>query len=148
MIELVLGFGPSLLVRVRTVVPNDTGKLRHLHTVYEWPPPAPGASVSRECSHQVLPAVLADTDGLEGFLDLHLSRLVDSEANFRNFPLYRSPLRVLREVFVLYKRLDKVRENIFSEVQSSRMLTQVCRIKCTCFTKPSSCWYSSILEGT
>jgi hypothetical protein len=99
-IPLHFGFGPALHLSVNPIEINDT--LYHQHVVYAWPP----SSSSKEIHiHAVLPAVLASeaSSNLKETLDHHLTLLV--RKYFREFPLYRSPLHILREVYVFYRTL-------------------------------------------
>ncbi|KAF2185039.1 hypothetical protein K469DRAFT_632778 [Zopfia rhizophila CBS 207.26] len=101
-IPLILGFGPYLHVQVNALHVQDTNALYHNHIVYSWPPSTSSRSVH---THVVLPALLtpAALTTLQDTLDTHLSLLVTS--HFRSFPLYCSPLRILREIYVLYRSL-------------------------------------------
>lgn len=96
-IPLNFGFGPAFPVSVHTVKMKDSRRLVHEHIVYAWPPEAPTGPAHK---HAVLPAVLTDDAQfhLMQTLDSHLSLLVTR--HFRSFPLFRSPLRVLREIYV------------------------------------------------
>lgn len=101
-IPLDFGFGPSMTVPVHAVHIHDSQTLTHNHIIYSWPPQS--ASVSPQ-THAVLPAVLTQdtTSNLTQALDAHLSLLVTH--HFRSFPLYCSPLRILREVYVFFRSL-------------------------------------------
>ena len=102
-IPLNFGFGPSFPVSVHPVQLNDDAPLVHEHIIYSWPP-QPYTGSPHE--HAVLPAVLT-TDAqfqLTQTLDSHLSLLVAH--HFRAFPLYCSPLRILRDIYVFSRSLS------------------------------------------
>ncbi|OCL11571.1 hypothetical protein AOQ84DRAFT_185372 [Glonium stellatum] len=121
-IQLSLGFGPYLYRRVRQVWTTDVEQLYHRHIVYNWPPSARSTtSGGTPCHHAVFPAVLASTADLKESLDAHLTDLVDS--HFRHFPLFCSPLRILRDIYVLYKKLPAPHARILQ--QSLKLLVLV-----------------------
>ncbi|EMD62062.1 hypothetical protein GGP41_002459 [Bipolaris sorokiniana] len=97
------GFGPAFPVSVNAIELDDH-PLVHDHIVYSWPPEPFSGPPHR---HAVLPAVLcADAQAnLLQTLDSHLSLLVTQ--HFHNFPLYCSPLRILREVCMFSCSLPK-----------------------------------------
>ncbi|PSN60355.1 hypothetical protein BS50DRAFT_626036 [Corynespora cassiicola Philippines] len=101
-IPLIFGFGSPLHVVVNAVEVLNTPMLRHDHIIYSWPP-----STSEGDRHRnaVLPAVLTHEtiSNLSEILDIHLSLLVNQ--HFAAFPLFCSPLRILREVYVFYRNL-------------------------------------------
>lgn len=101
-IPLDFGFGPSLPVSVNALHVEDHHALVHKHVIYSWPPESSSGSAH---THAVLPAVLtADiTANLFQTLDSHLSLLVTQ--HFRAFPLFCSPLRILREVYVFSRSI-------------------------------------------
>ncbi|KAF2740403.1 hypothetical protein EJ04DRAFT_507936 [Polyplosphaeria fusca] len=96
-------FGGELLSNESGVVESGEFPLCHTHVMYSWPPSSSTGELHR---HAVLPAVLtADAQAtLSDQLDNHLSLLVTH--HFRQFPLYCSPLRILREVYVFFRSLD------------------------------------------
>ncbi|RMZ73977.1 c6 finger domain-containing [Pyrenophora seminiperda CCB06] len=96
-VPLNFGFGPSFPVSVHAVKVKDNRRLVHEHIIYAWPPEVPTGPAHK---HAVLPAVLTNDAQfhLIQTLDSHLSLLV--ARHFRAFPLFRSPLRVLREIYV------------------------------------------------
>ncbi|EOA80839.1 hypothetical protein ACJQWK_09855 [Exserohilum turcicum] len=100
-VPLHFGFGPAFPVAVN-VVQLDDNPLVHNHIVYSWPP-EPFSGPPHK--HAVLPAVLSAEAqaNLLTTLDSHLSLLVTQ--HFHAFPLYRSPLRILREVYILSRSL-------------------------------------------
>ncbi|KAG9196333.1 hypothetical protein G6011_01454 [Alternaria panax] len=101
-LPLNFGFGPTFPVSVHAVQINDDNPLVHEHIIYSWPPqPYTGPPHK----HAVLPAVLTANAQyhLMHTLDSHLSLLVAH--HFRAFPLYCSPLRILRDVYVFSRSL-------------------------------------------
>jgi hypothetical protein len=103
-IPLNFGFGPSLSLPVYALQIHDSSALYHNHKVYSWPPSSlPGNSHT----NAVLPAILTPDalSTLSATLDTHLSLLVTSNQHFRSFPLYCSPLRILREIYIFYYSL-------------------------------------------
>ncbi|KAF1845742.1 uncharacterized protein K460DRAFT_312459 [Cucurbitaria berberidis CBS 394.84] len=101
-IPLNFGFGPALPVSVHALELEDVHPMVHKHIIYSWPPESSSASAH---THAVLPAVLTKdaTSNLMHVLDSHLSLLVTN--HFRAFPLYCSPLRILREVYVFSRSI-------------------------------------------
>ncbi|OAL53341.1 hypothetical protein IQ07DRAFT_358284 [Pyrenochaeta sp. DS3sAY3a] len=101
-IPLNFGFGPPMSVSVNALHIENPEALVHKHIIYSWPPESSHGSTHH---HAVLPAVLtADvTANLFQALDTHLSLLVTH--HFRLFPLFCSPLRILREVYIFWRSL-------------------------------------------
>ncbi|KAF2876319.1 hypothetical protein BDV95DRAFT_483675 [Massariosphaeria phaeospora] len=101
-IPLSFGFGPALHVPVNAMFIENTTTLYHHHVIYAWPPTS---STGDKHTHAVLPAVLTQDafSNLTETLDAHLSLLVTQ--HFRSFPLYCSPLRILRDVYVFSRSL-------------------------------------------
>ncbi|KAF2474600.1 uncharacterized protein BDR25DRAFT_301288 [Lindgomyces ingoldianus] len=101
-IPLNLGFGPLLFLPTHAIEVYDSNALYHKHVIYSW---LPGSSTGDIHTHVVLPAALTPEalDTLSDTLDTHLSLLVTQ--HFRSFPLYASPLRILREVYIFYRSL-------------------------------------------
>jgi hypothetical protein len=99
---LTFGFGPLLRVPVHAFQIDQLDALFHDHTIYSWPPSDATGDLH---THAVLPAVLTPDaiSSLPQTLDKHLSLLVTQ--HFALFPLYCSPLRILREVYVFYRAL-------------------------------------------
>jgi hypothetical protein len=98
-IPLNFGFGPTLAMPVYPLHIMDSRPHLHDHVVYSWPP----ASVAGDKhTHAVLPAVLTKDAmaNLTQTLDNHLSLLV--LRHFRHFPLFSSPLKVLRSVYLYF----------------------------------------------
>lgn len=122
MIPLSLGFGPYFYWGVRQVWPTDIRQLYHQHIVYDWPPSAHSTtSNGTPYHHAVFPAILSSTSDLQESLDAHLTVLVD--AHFRHFPIFCSPLRILRDIYVLYKQLPSAHARILQ--QSLKLLVLV-----------------------
>jgi hypothetical protein len=101
-IPVYFGFGPSLTVPVHALHMATNEPHLHNHFIYSWPPESGNVL---EHTHAVLPAVLTRhaMSDLMQTLDTHLSLLVSH--HFRHFPLYCSPLRILRDVYVFYRSL-------------------------------------------
>ncbi|ORY11230.1 hypothetical protein BCR34DRAFT_484517 [Clohesyomyces aquaticus] len=101
-IPLNLGFGPVLHLPVHAIEIYDSNAEYHKHVIYSWPP---GSAAGDIHTHAVLPAILTQEalDSLPDTLENHLSLLV--EKHFRSFPLYTSPLRILRQVYIFYRML-------------------------------------------
>jgi hypothetical protein len=55
----------------------------------------------------VFPALLMDTTNLKAAVDRHLTRLIDDKENFAHFPLFNSPLAILKEIYTFYRTLDE-----------------------------------------
>jgi hypothetical protein len=102
-IPIYFGFGPSLTVPVHALHMDTNEPHLHNHAIYSWPPESSKVS---EHVHAVLPAVLTGhaMSDLMHTLDDHLSLLVSY--HFRHFPLFCSPLRILRDVYVLSRSLS------------------------------------------
>ncbi|KAF2710497.1 hypothetical protein K504DRAFT_431113 [Pleomassaria siparia CBS 279.74] len=117
-IPLNFGFGPILQLSVHALQIKNTNALYHEHIIYSWPPSkAPGDTHL----HAVLPAVLTPEalSTLPDTLDTHLSLLVTQ--HFRSFPLYCSPLRILREIYIFYRSLS-------INTPSSRLIHQALKL--------------------
>jgi hypothetical protein len=54
----------------------------------------------------VFPALLMDTTDLKAAVDQHLTRLIDEKENFARFPLFNSPLAILKDIYLFYRTLD------------------------------------------
>ncbi|KAF2265603.1 hypothetical protein CC78DRAFT_181801 [Lojkania enalia] len=117
-IPMKLGFGRLLHVPVHALQVYDSDGLYHDHLIYSWPP---NSSTVESHKHAVLPAVLAPEalSSLPQILDTHLSLLVTQ--HFRSFPLYCSPLRILREIYVFFRSLP-------SNTSHSRLLHQALKL--------------------
>lgn len=101
-IPLNFGFGPALSVPVHALRIENNPSLIHQHVIYSWPPELSAGSIHIDA---VLPAVLTPdaVSNLPQSLDVHLSLLVTH--HFRAFPLYCSPLQILREVYIFFRSL-------------------------------------------
>ncbi|KAF1949367.1 hypothetical protein CC80DRAFT_520587 [Byssothecium circinans] len=118
-IGLNFGFGPRLQLPVHAIeVFNSEAPLCHDHIIYSWPP---SATCFQKHTHAVLPAVLTPEAkfNLQTTLDDHLALLV--QQHFQFFPLYCSPLRILRDIYILYRTLS-------SRTASSRLLLQALKL--------------------
>jgi hypothetical protein len=56
--------------------------------------------------------VLTGTADLKRAVDRHLTSLVDNAKNFKFFPLYKSPLEVLKHVYEYYSQLGEDGEDV------------------------------------
>jgi hypothetical protein len=113
-IAINLGFGPDLVRMVRFVLPGDLNSLLHQHIVYPWSRLSPDpASTRKTMCHPVFPGILDVTDDLEDVLDDHLELVIDSPEHFKSFPLYNSPLSILKHIYPLFMNAKEVccREN-------------------------------------
>lgn len=121
-IPLQFGFGPTLLVPVHALHVENGQTLYHDHTVYSWPPESSSGSLH---THAVLPAVISGTamSNMMQTLDNHLSVLVMH--HFRAFPLYMSPLRILREVYVYFRSLPTSSPHFWALRQALKLLVLV-----------------------
>lgn len=54
--------------------------------------------------HWVFPVLLMDTANLVAAVDKHIESLLDDPVSFQSFPLYRSPLQVLKAIYLYYKK--------------------------------------------
>lgn len=99
-IPLYFGFGPQLSMEIHAIQLDDDHA--HIHVFYPWPP-TQGTGTTHK--NAVLPAVLTKDAmaNLTQTLDKHLSLLVSH--HFRAFPLFCSPLRILRDVYVFSRSL-------------------------------------------
>ncbi|KAJ4301006.1 hypothetical protein N0V90_003095 [Kalmusia sp. IMI 367209] len=102
-VPIIFGFGSALNIPVCTIqFDNADTALYHEHIIYSWPP---SASLGETRTHAVLPAILTPEamSNIEEMLDNHLTLLVDK--HFSSFPLFCSPLRILRHVYVFCRSL-------------------------------------------
>lgn len=111
-IYLEVGFGEAFAWPAELLVPQD-GKnypteLRHSHVVYLWRgsiTTGQNEKVERmRQDHWVFPAMLLDTTNLAVAVDKHIECLLDDPVSFQSFPLYRSPLQVLKTIYLYYKK--------------------------------------------
>lgn len=84
---------------------TDLRRLFHEHSVYPWPPRR--HSEAEIHHHPVFPAKLSNLPDLRLRLDRHLALLVDQ--HFNKFPLFPSQFHVLKEFYLLYRRISRVR---------------------------------------
>jgi hypothetical protein len=109
-----LGFGQSMFCKVNVVYPMNfmqrtfPQEFIHSHVYYPWPIEQ-GQTTQREIRRNyVFPAVLADTSNLKYDVNEHLTTLLDDRDNFFHFPLFNSPLKVLKTIYVFYESLNEV----------------------------------------
>lgn len=120
-IPLHFGFGLPLTIEVNPVfIDNET--LVHEHLVYSWPPQS---STTATHTQPVLPAILSAsaTASLSQTLDSHLEHLVLSE--FKAFPPYLSPLRILDKVYTFFRSLPTSSPTSHLLLQSLKLLVLV-----------------------
>ncbi|KAJ9668803.1 hypothetical protein H2201_001049 [Coniosporium apollinis] len=119
-VPLILDFGPPLPIQVRVISVNSTDWrcLFHDHAVYHWPPR--GRAEAEIHHHPVFPAKLSNLTDLRLRLDHHLALLVDQ--HFNKFPLYPSQFHVLKEFYLLYRRISR------TEPARSRILQQALKL--------------------
>lgn len=117
-IPLYFGFGLPLYLDVNPIYLENRQPLVHEHLVYSWPPQSSSTATHTQ---SVLPAILtaATVAGLEEALDSHLERLVLSE--FKAFPPYCSPLRILHKVYKFFRSLS-------ANSDASRLLLQALKL--------------------
>lgn len=121
-IPLYFGFGPALKVPVHAMHIDSAQPLLHEHFIYSWPP---NSSTTSRDTHAALPGILtraAMTD-LTQTLDTHLSLLVSH--HFREFPLFCSPLRILRDVYVFFRSLPNTSTQYQTLHQALKLLVLV-----------------------
>jgi hypothetical protein len=101
-IPICIGFGQSVRLTVQRLKIQER-RFTHEHTIYAWPSRTSHNRVS--ITHGVLPAVpMPNTaTNLQNILEEHFTSLVIQ--HFRQFPLYVSPLRVLREIYIFHRSL-------------------------------------------
>lgn len=121
-IPLQWGFGPELMIPVNAVHIEDEQTQFHEHIIYDWPP---GSSQGARHTHIVLPAMLTDeaVSSLMQTLDKHLTDLVMH--NFNMFPLYKSPLQILREVYIFFRNLHHQSPHKRTLLQALKLLVLV-----------------------
>ncbi|KAG9206369.1 hypothetical protein G6514_005096 [Epicoccum nigrum] len=117
-IPLHFGFGLPLTLEVNPVFIDNEKPLVHEHLVYSWPPQS---STTATHTQPVLPAILSASaiTSLSQGLDSHLEHLVLSE--FKAFPPYLSPLRILNKVYTFFRSLPAISD-------SSRLLLQALKL--------------------
>ena len=117
-IPLHFGFGLPLYLDVNPILINSRQSLVHEHLIYSWPPQS---STTATHTQAVLPAILtaATVAGLEQTLDSNLERLVISE--FKTFPPYCSPLRILHKVYMFLQSMP-------TNSNASRLLLQALKL--------------------
>jgi hypothetical protein len=121
-IPLYVGFGPELSMPVHPLHIEASQQQTHEHSIYAWPPVS---STPMRHNHAVFSAVLTEDamNSLAQTLDAHLSLLVSH--HFRHFPLYCSPLRILREVYLYYRSLPTGSTNSRTLQQALKLLVLV-----------------------
>lgn len=121
-ISVYFGFGLPMSLEVHPVLLDSQQSCVHEHLVYSWPP---SSSPPATHTQPVLPALLTSSTllSLEHSLDAHLEHLVLSE--FKAFPPYCSPLRVLHRTYVFFRSLAKGSESAHLLLQALKLLVLV-----------------------
>jgi len=89
------------------IVPKDSRELAHQHIVYEWPPRARLAPQYATYVHYVFPAKLCNEADVTKSIEAQLDLLVKAPDFFRDFPTFNSPLRMLKDIYMLYTKLGQ-----------------------------------------
>jgi hypothetical protein len=145
-VYLEVGFGRAFAWPAQLLTTLHGGifptELRHSHVVYKWMM-RENETVERVLEdHWVFPAVLVDTSSnLVNALEKHIESLLEDPTSFQLFPLFRSPLKVLKTIYPYYKQgLDNVstpsgpRHPVLSSLvqpQSKQLLRQVLKLLIT-----------------
>lgn len=105
--KLIFGFGPSIAVKIRIIIPNGDSKTRltHNHLMYQWPLGEKQLTERRQYKHEVFPAILPDDGQLRTLLEQQLTVLV--EDHFESFPRHQSKLEVLPSIHKFYKTIPE-----------------------------------------
>lgn len=121
-IPLHFGFGLSLSLDVNPISINVSQPVVHEHLVYSWPPQSATPATHTQ---PVLPALLTPSTfaSLEQTLDTHLEHLVMSE--FKAFPPYCSPLRILHKTYTFFRSLPKGSESAHLLLQALKLLVLI-----------------------
>lgn len=121
-IPLHFGFGLPMSLEVHPVLVNHQLPCAHEHLVYSWPPESSAPATHTQF---VLPALLTSStlSSLEQTLDAHLEHLVMSE--FKAFPPYLSPLRILHKTYTFFRSLPKNSESAQLLLQALKLLVLV-----------------------
>ncbi|KAF1929514.1 uncharacterized protein M421DRAFT_419300 [Didymella exigua CBS 183.55] len=121
-IPLHFGFGLPMSLEVHPVLLNNQQSCVHEHLVYSWPP---SSSPPATLPQPVLPALLTSSmlSSLEQSINVHLEHLVMSE--FKAFPPYCSPFRILHRTYVFFRSLTKGSEPAHLLLQALKLLVLV-----------------------
>jgi hypothetical protein len=119
-IYLSIGFGEALEWPAQVVIPHNfikfSTQLLHEHVVYKWHG-YDGLPTERIVKKEwVFPALLTHTKELKAAVDKHLTRLIDNRLNFARFPVYESPLVVLKHIYEFYLKLGETEEEVSSRI--------------------------------
>lgn len=107
-IHINLGFGAPFEAAIKLVKPEDNDKLVHRHISYPWQPEPTKTAKKQSSRDFVFPAILANPEILPRVLENHIAMLLDTDTYFRQFPLYKSELEVLRQIYIYYLSLPEV----------------------------------------
>ncbi|TID27410.1 c6 finger domain-containing protein [Venturia nashicola] len=110
-IYLEVGFGKALAWPAELLATQHGNsyptELRHSHVVYLLQTSTTTESNEKlervRQDHWVFPAILTDTAKLSDALEKHIESLLDDPVSFQSFPLYKSPLQVLKAIYLYYK---------------------------------------------
>jgi len=117
-VYLSIGFGMpfawSAQVASPSTVETFARELRHEHVVYKWTGHHQMPSQRTVEKHWVFPALLTNPNpaGLKNAIDEHLTQLVDNPDNFAKFPVFKSPLVVLKDIYKFYIKLVESYEDV------------------------------------
>ncbi|QDS72754.1 hypothetical protein FKW77_004126 [Venturia effusa] len=131
-VHLEIGFGKAFAWPAEVLLTehgkNSTIELRHTHVVYQWRASAMTRHYEKverlQQHHQVFPALLMDTENLVDAVDKHIESLLDERVSFQSFPLHRSPLQVLKAIYLYYK-------NDLSNPRHKQLLQQALKLLIT-----------------
>jgi hypothetical protein len=121
-IPLHFGFGLPMSLEVHPVLLDGQQSCVHEHLIYSWPPSSSAPAIHTQ---PVLPALLTSITlaSLGQTLDAHLEHLVMSE--FKSFPPYCSPLRILHKTYAFFRSLPKESESAHLLLQALKLLVLV-----------------------
>jgi len=108
-IKLILGFGIPFQAEIKLVEPSKKDQLVHRHIEYPWTLVGQTTIARKKTSlAYVFPAILANPDALPAQIEAHISLLLNEPSYFSRFPLYRSELEVLPQIYFYYRELPEV----------------------------------------
>jgi hypothetical protein len=108
-IKLNLGFGIPFQAEIKLVKPSDKNQLVHRHVEYPWKLVGHTTIARKQSSlAYVFPAILANMESLPAHIEAHIDLLLNEPSNFARFPLYRSELEVLPQIYYYYRELPEV----------------------------------------
>ena len=115
-VYLSFGFGEPFVWSAQVASPYNNEifarELRHEHVVYKWSGRHHTPSERATEKHWVFPALLTSPGGLKAAVDEHLGRMVDNPDYFARFPVFNSPLVVLKDIYKFYRKLGESFEEV------------------------------------